>query len=251
MSLSRSSFSRQQVARRPGIASPRGTAQPCPEPPRVTRGSRHDPRPPPDYSEGAMSAPRWPDPLTWLFGILLAGGITAGLLLTPPLYTNSYAIGTHAIGLLVPFVGAMTFVCGACVLGRFTGRRSRRRSCSSCCACRSPVCWPRRSCISRGTIPIATASTRTTSSPSARSGARMAYCTTCAITSTSRATATTWPPRSPCSAASTGACSSSTWRCCSWQSWRSWASWRRVSTGRRSWPSRSSCSPRRPTRPRT
>lgn len=71
-----------------------------------------------------MSAPRRPDPLMWLFGSLLAGGITAGLLLTAPLYTNSYAIGTHAIGLLVPFVGAMTFACGACVLGRFTGRRA-------------------------------------------------------------------------------------------------------------------------------
>ncbi len=60
--------------------------------------------------------------LLWLFGVLLIGGVTAEWLLKPPLYANAHAIGMHTVGLLVPFVGSMTFAVCVGWLGRFGGR---------------------------------------------------------------------------------------------------------------------------------
>ena len=69
-----------------------------------------------------MKMARRLDPLHWLFGALLVGGVVAELLLKSPLYTDNHALGMHTIGLMVPLVGAMTFAWGTCVLGRFDQR---------------------------------------------------------------------------------------------------------------------------------
>lgn len=62
------------------------------------------------------------DPLAGLFVALTVVGVGAGLLLKGPLYDDPHALGLHTISLLGPFVGAMTFAVGACLLERLNRR---------------------------------------------------------------------------------------------------------------------------------